>query len=47
MTGMRGQHHRNIQEKKAKYGCRLSLENFAEYENIKVYPLDAFANILD
>ena len=33
-------------KKKAKYGCRLSLENFAEYENIKVYPLYALANIL-
>ncbi|MCG8308957.1 MAG: ATP-binding protein [Cytophagales bacterium] len=35
-----------LKEKKAKYGCRLSLENFAEYENIKVYPLYALANIL-
>jgi Holliday junction resolvase-like predicted endonuclease len=32
-----------LKEKKAKYGCRLSLENFAEYENIKVvipFPFD-------
>ena len=36
-----------LNEKKAKYGCRLSLENFSEYENIKVYPLYAFANSLD
>lgn len=35
-----------LKEKKAKYGCRLSLENFVEYENIKVYPLYALANIL-
>jgi uncharacterized protein len=35
-----------LKEKKAKYGCRLSLENFTEYENIKVYPLYALANIL-
>jgi predicted AAA+ superfamily ATPase len=35
-----------LKEKKAKYGCRLSLENFAEFENIKVYPLYAVANIL-
>ncbi len=36
-----------LKEKKAKYGCRLSLENFAEYENINVYPLYAFSNILN
>jgi hypothetical protein len=35
-----------LKEKKAKYGCRVSLENFAEYENIKVYPLYALANVL-
>ena len=35
-----------LNEKKAKYGCRISLENFAKYENIKVYPLYALANIL-
>jgi predicted AAA+ superfamily ATPase len=35
-----------LKEKKAKYGCRLSMENFAEYDNIKVYPLYALANIL-
>ncbi len=27
------------QEKKTPYGIRVSLENYAEYENIKVYPL--------
>ncbi|MDP2115659.1 MAG: DUF4143 domain-containing protein, partial [Bacteroidota bacterium] len=36
-----------LKEKKAKYGCRISLENFAGYENIQVYPLYAVANILD
>ncbi len=35
-----------LKEKKSNYGCRLSLENFAEYDNIKVYPLYAYANIL-
>ncbi len=35
-----------LEEKNAEYGCRLSLENFAEYDNIKVYPLYALANIL-
>ena len=34
-----------LNEKNSSYGCRLSLENFAEYKNIKVYPLYAFANI--
>jgi hypothetical protein len=36
-----------LTEKKAKYGCRLSLENFAKYENIKVYPLYALGNIMN
>lgn len=36
-----------LNEKKANYGCRLSLENFIEYENIKVYPLYAVENILN
>jgi predicted AAA+ superfamily ATPase len=35
-----------LNEKKAQYGCRISMENFAEFENIKVYPLYAVANIL-
>ncbi len=34
-----------LNEKNSSYGCRLSLENFAEYKNIKVYPLYAFSNI--
>lgn len=36
-----------LKEKNASYGCRISLENFAEYENIKVYPLYAYANIIE
>lgn len=36
-----------LTEKNAKYGCRLSLENFAEYENIHVYPLYALGNIMN
>lgn len=36
-----------LKEKNAKYGFRLSLENFAEYENIKVYPLYALGNIMN
>lgn len=35
-----------LSEKNAKYGFRLSLENFAEYGNIKVYPLYALGNIM-
>jgi predicted AAA+ superfamily ATPase len=35
-----------LKEKNAKHGYRLSMENFAEFENIKVYPLYAVANIL-
>lgn len=36
-----------LKEKNAGYGCRLSLENFHEYDRIKVYPLYAYANIVD
>ena len=36
-----------LTEKNAKYGCRLSLENFAEYGNIQVYPLYALENIMN
>lgn len=43
MTSM----HIFLNEKNAKYGCRLSLENFAEYENIKVFPLYAYTNIIE
>ena len=35
-----------LNEKNSNYGCRISLENFAEYEKIKVYPLYAYANII-
>lgn len=35
-----------LKEKKAQYGCRLSLENFTEYDNIKVFPLYSYTNIL-
>ena len=33
-----------IKEKNAEYGIRTSLENFSEYEKIKVYPLYAVEN---
>lgn len=36
-----------LKEKNVKQGYRLSMENFSEYENIKVYPLYALANILN
>jgi len=36
-----------LKEKNVNYGIRLSLENFAEYEKIKVYPLYAYTNIVD
>ena len=36
-----------LNEKKTPYGYRLSLENFSEYKNIKVYPLYALQNSLD
>jgi predicted AAA+ superfamily ATPase len=35
-----------LKEKNAKFGCRLSLENFAKYDNIHVFPLYAFGNII-
>jgi len=34
-----------IREKQSEYGIRTSLENFAEYDKIKVYPLYAVGNI--
>ena len=34
-----------MDEKKSKYGVRLSLENFAEYDKVKVLPLYAASNI--
>lgn len=42
MTSM----HLFLKEKKAMFGYRLSFENFAEYQQIKVCPLYALANIL-
>jgi predicted AAA+ superfamily ATPase len=38
--------HLFLQEKKSKYGIRTSLENFGQYDKIKVYPLYAIGNIL-
>jgi len=35
-----------MKEKNSIYGIRTSLENFCEYQNIKVYPLYAIGNIL-
>ena len=35
-----------MKEKNASYGIRTSLENFARYQNIAVYPLYAIGNIL-
>ena len=35
-----------MSEKHPPYGVRTSQENFAQYENIKVYPLYAIANLL-
>lgn len=37
--------HLFLQEKGQKYGCRFSLENFAEYHKIKVFPLYAYTNL--
>jgi predicted AAA+ superfamily ATPase len=36
--------HLFLQEKKAPYGVRFSLENFSIYDKIKVYPLYAVSN---
>jgi predicted AAA+ superfamily ATPase len=37
--------HLFLAEKQCEYGIRTSLENFAEYDNIRVYPLYAIGNI--
>ena len=37
--------HLFLNEKRAEYGIRTSLENFSEYDKIKVYPLYATGNI--
>jgi predicted AAA+ superfamily ATPase len=34
-----------MKEKQSKYGIRSSLENFSEYDKIKVYPLYAIGNV--
>jgi predicted AAA+ superfamily ATPase len=34
-----------LNEKKSKYGIRTSLENFTQYDKIKVYPLYAIGNV--
>jgi uncharacterized protein len=34
-----------MDEKKSKFGIRFSLENFAEYDKVKVFPLYAVSNI--
>jgi predicted AAA+ superfamily ATPase len=35
-----------IKEKNSEYGVRTSLENFSQYDKIKVYPLYAIGNVL-
>jgi len=37
--------HLFLNEKQVKYGIRTSLENFCEYDKIKVYPLYAIGNV--
>ncbi|MDR2563489.1 MAG: AAA family ATPase [Prevotellaceae bacterium] len=37
--------HLFMKEKQSEYGVRTSLENFAEYDKIKVYPLYAIGNL--
>ena len=37
--------HLFLKEKKSEYGIRTSLENFGQYDKIKVYPLYAIGNI--
>ena len=36
-----------LEEKKTSYGIRLALENFSQYDTIKVYPLYAVQNIFE
>ena len=35
-----------INEKKSEYGIRTSMENFAQYDKIRVYPLYAIGNVI-
>ena len=44
-TGKMQSLHIFLNEKKLEYGIRTSLENFAQYDKIKVYPLYAIGNI--
>jgi predicted AAA+ superfamily ATPase len=37
--------HFYLKEKQAEYGIRTSLENFSEYDKIRVYPLYAIGNV--
>jgi hypothetical protein len=37
---------RFLNEKQSEYGIRISLENFAEYDKIKVVPLYATGSIM-
>jgi predicted AAA+ superfamily ATPase len=39
--------HLFLNEKKSTYGIRTSLENFAQYDKIKVYPLYAIGNLIN
>jgi predicted AAA+ superfamily ATPase len=38
--------HLFLKEKQLEYGIRTSLENFAQYDKIKVYPLYAIGNMV-
>jgi len=38
--------HLFMKEKQSEYGIRTSLENFGEFDNIKIVPLYATGNIL-
>ncbi|MDR2970609.1 MAG: ATP-binding protein [Bacteroidales bacterium] len=38
--------HLFLKEKQSEYGIRTSLENFAQYDKIKVYPLYAVGNLM-
>jgi len=46
-TGKMQSMHLFLNEKKAEYGVRTSLENFSTYKNIRVYPLYALQNIIN
>ncbi|MDR2424214.1 MAG: AAA family ATPase [Prevotellaceae bacterium] len=45
-TGKMQSLHLFMKEKQSEYGVRTSLENFAEYDKIKVYPLYALGNLV-